>query len=101
MRWKQKMAMSSLTALLVIVLGYIDVSAAQKSRSKNPQGKSCPHNKEVKKIQGSKIAFMEDSFDFGPIPYNRKVTHIFHFKNEGTATLLLVKHVSSKVIEGC
>ncbi|MEE9611481.1 MAG: DUF1573 domain-containing protein [Desulfatiglandales bacterium] len=101
MRWKQKMAVSFLMFLLVVLFGYIDVSAAQKSRSKNPQGKSCPHNQEVKKIQGSKIAFMEDSFDFGPIPYNRKVTHTFHFKNEGTATLLLTKHAMSKVIEGC
>jgi hypothetical protein len=101
MRWKQQMGVSSLMALLVILLGYIDVSAEQKSLGKNPGGKSCPHQKEVKKVPGSKIAFMEDSVDFGQIPYDRKVTHTFHFKNEGTSPLLLSRHASSKVIEGC
>ncbi len=103
MRWKQKMAVGSLVALLVILLGSIGTAAEQKPRGKNPhgKGKSCPHQKEVKKVPGSKIAFMEDSVDFGQVPYDRKVTHTFHFKNEGTSPLVLATHVSSKVIKGC
>ena len=100
MRWKQKMTASFLMALLVIFFGYIDDATAQKSHSKNPHGKSSAHE-EVKKIRGSKIVFFENSFDFGYIPYDRKVTHNFRFKNEGTAMLFLARDIKSKVLEGC
>ncbi len=101
MRWKEKMARGSLVALLVILLGSIATAAEQKSPNKSPHGKTCAHQHEVKKVPGSKIAFMEDSVDFGQIPYDRKVTHTFHFKNEGTSPLSLATHVSSKVLKGC
>ncbi len=101
MKRKQKMVMGFLMALLVIFIGSVNIATAKKSRrSKHPSGKSCAHQK-VKQVQGSKIVFLEDSFDFGQIPYNRKVTHIFRFKNAGTSPLLLARHILSKAIEGC
>ncbi len=100
MKKEQKMMMGFLMALLVIFISSVDIAVAQKSHSDHPKGKSCPHQ-EVKPVQGSKILFVEDSFDFGQIPYNRKVTHIFRFQNAGTSPLLLARHVLSKPIEGC
>ncbi len=100
MKRKQKMVMGFLMPLLVIFIGSVDIAAPKKRHGDHPSGKSCAHQ-EVKQVQGSKIVFLEDSFDFGQIPYNRKVTHIFRFKNAGTSPLLLAQHVLSKPIEGC
>lgn len=100
MKRKQIIVTSFFVALLVVLISSVDIAAAQRSRGDHRSGKSCPH-KEVKPVQGSKIVFLEDSFDFGQIPYNRKVSHIFRFKNPGRLTLLLAPHVSSKAIEGC
>ncbi len=100
MRWKQKMGVVFFMALLVILFGNIDLAMTQKSLTKNAYGKSSAQKK-VKKVRGSKIVFFEKSIDFGKIPYNRKVTHIFRFKNEGTATLLIAKKVKHRVLEGC
>ncbi len=61
---------------------------------------SCPHE-QTKQIPGSKISFYEDSHDFGQIPYNRRVTYIFRFRNTGAETLMVAKHLRSKVKEGC
>jgi hypothetical protein len=99
MRLKRKMGVGFLMALLMILLGYIDVAMTQKSR-RNAYGKSSAQEK-VKKVRGSKIVFFEKSIDFGKVPYARKVTHIFRFKNAGTATLLLAKKVKYKLLEGC
>ena len=100
MKRKQKMVMGFLMPLVVILTSSVDIATAKKSHGKHPSGKSCAHQ-EVKQVQGSKIVFLEDSFDFGQIPYNRKVTHIFRFKNAGTSPLLLAQHILSKAIEGC
>ncbi len=100
MKRKQKMVMGFLMALLVILTSSVDIATAKKRHGDHPPGKSCAHQ-EVKQVQGSKIVFVEDSFDFGQIPYNRKVTHIFRFKNAGTSPLLLAQHILSKPIEGC
>jgi hypothetical protein len=100
MKWKQKIVMGFLMAILIIFISFIDIATAQKSHGNHPKGKSCPYE-DVKPVQGSKILFVEDSFDFGQIPYNRKVTHIFRFQNKGTSPLLLARHASSKAIEGC
>jgi hypothetical protein len=100
MKKKQKMVMGFLMALLAIFISSVDIAAAKKSHRNHSPDKSCAHQ-EVKQVQGSKIVFQEGSFDFGQIPYNRKVTHIFRFKNAGTSPLLLARHVLSKAIEGC
>ena len=100
MKTKQKLVASFLMALLVILTSSVDIATAKESQGSHPSGKSCAHQ-EVKQAQGSKIVFIEDSFDFGQIPYDRKVTHIFRFKNAGTSPLLLARHILSKAIEGC
>ncbi len=100
MKRKQEMVMGFLMTLLVILTSSVDIAAAKKRHGDHPSGKSCAQQ-EVKQVQGSKIVFVEDSFDFGQIPYNRKVTHIFRFKNAGTSPLLLAQHILSKAIEGC
>ena len=100
MKTKQKLVASFLLALFVILIGSVDIVTAKKPHGKHPSGKSCAHQ-EVKQVQGSKIVFVEDSFDFGQIPYDRKVTHIFRFKNAGTSPFLLAQHILSKAIEGC
>jgi hypothetical protein len=100
MKREQKIVMGFLMAFLIIFISSVDIAVAQKSHGNHPEGKSCPLE-DVKPVQGSKLLFVEDSFDFGQIPYNRKVTHIFGFQNAGTSPLLLARHVSSKAIEGC
>jgi hypothetical protein len=85
---------------LLLFISTWDLARAERSPGNDPAGESCPFQ-EVKEVQGSKIVFFEDSFDFGQIPVNRKVTHIFHFQNIGTEPLLLARHVKSKPIEGC
>ena len=96
----QKIVIGSLMALFVIFIGSVDIGESQKSNSDQPPGESFP-DREVKQVPGSKIVFEEDFFDFGQIPYNRKVTHIFRFQNAGTSPLLLARRASSKPIEGC
>jgi hypothetical protein len=100
MKRKGTLAMSFLLSFLLVLASPFYTAAAQSPPGSGHTGKSCPHS-EVKEVQGSEITLLEDSFDFGQIPVNRKVTHIFHFKNTGTAPLLLAQHVKSKPIEGC
>lgn len=100
MRSEQKMVTGLLMGILVAFTAAPNVATAQSSRGAHPKGKSCPHQ-EVKQVPGSRILFEEDSFDFGQIPYNRKVTHVFLFKNAGTSPLLLARHIRSKPVEGC
>jgi hypothetical protein len=95
-----KLMVSSLVVFVLILASSFDIAMAKKPQESDLSGKSCPHQ-EVKEVQGSKIVFQEDSFDFGQIPTDRKVTHIFRFQNTGTEPLLLAKHVKSKPIEGC
>lgn len=86
--------------IFLFLLGALtDPAMAGKAGHGGP-GKTCPY-KEVKPVDGSKILFEEDVVDFGQLPYARKVTHLFRFKNVGSAPLLLAPHVTSKVIEGC
>ncbi len=101
MKRKQKIELGILMALLLIIfLSFVDIMKPEQSHGNDPSGKSDPQG-EVKQVPGSKIVFAEDSFDFGQIPYNRKVTHIFHFQNAGTSPLLLARKVSSTPVEGC
>ena len=100
MKRKQKIEMGFLMALLIIFLSFVDIMAPEQSHGDDPSEKSDPQG-DVKQVPGSKIVFAEDSFDFGQIPYNRKVTHTFQFQNAGTAPLLLARKVWSKPIEGC
>jgi hypothetical protein len=92
--------MGSFLLVSSFFLSSFDIALAQKSQKKAP--KSGNSRKEVvKPIRGSRILFQEDAVDFGEIPYDRRVTHIFKFKNIGTAPLSVAKHATSKVIEGC
>jgi hypothetical protein len=100
MQRKGKLMVSSFVVFVLIVASSFDLAMAKKPQRSDLSGKSCPHQ-EVKQVQGSKIVFQEDSFDFGQIPTARKVTHIFRFQNAGAKPLLLAKHVKSKPIEGC
>ena len=46
-------------------------------------------------VEGPKIAFPEDTFDFGDITQNASVTHIFKVHNVGNAPLELIKAAAS------
>jgi hypothetical protein len=100
MKRKGNLMLSSFVVLILLVTGSFDLAIAKNPQTSDPSGASCPYQ-DVKEVQGSKIVFQEDAFDFGQIPTNRKVTHIFRFQNVGTAPLLLAPHVKSKPIEGC
>lgn len=100
MKRKGKLMVGSLVAFMLFLASSFDIPMAKEPQGSALSGKSCPHQ-EVKEVQGSKIVFLEDSFDFGQIPTDRKVTHIFRFQNTGTEPLLLAEHVKSKPIEGC
>ncbi len=100
MKKKQRIVMGFLIVFLVIFINSVDIATAQKTHSRPPSGES-PPDEEIKTVPGSKIVFFADSFDFGQIPENRRVTHIFRFKNTGTAPLLLARDLKSKPIEGC
>ena len=100
MKQKGKLMLSFFVAFIFLVTGSLDLAMAEKSQPSDPSEASCPYQ-DVKEVQGSKIVFQEDAFVFGQIPTNRKVTHVFPFRNEGTAPLLIAPHVKSKPIEGC
>jgi hypothetical protein len=97
---KQRIMKGFLIVFLAIFINSVDIATAQKTHNRNPSEESQPQE-EVQKVPGSKIVFFADSFDFGQIPENRRVTHIFRFKNTGTAPLLLARDLKSKPIEGC
>jgi hypothetical protein len=94
----------SATAVLIgfflILMGAFGVAVAGEHQHQGSSQSACPHE-QTKQISGSKIVFETDSHDFGQIPYNRTVTHLFGFRNAGTAPLLLASHIKSKPIEGC
>ena len=100
MHGKGKTAVIPGMVLLLVFTGSTVMAGGKRAQDPDHSGKSCPHL-EVKKVEGSKIRFMEDTFDFGQIPVDRKVSHNFRFENVGTAALLLARHVESKPIEGC
>ena len=100
MKKKKRFVMGFFIVFLVISINSVDIVTAQKTHRGHPPGESRPQE-EIKKVPGSKIVFLENSFDFGQIPVDRRVTHIFHFKNTGTAPLLLARDLKSKPIEGC
>lgn len=98
---KPKAVVEGFVVISFLLLSLSDVASSAEGSPKNAvKGGSCPHM-EVASVPGSKILFEEDSIDFGQIPYNRKVTHVFRFQNVGAAPLSLASHVKSKVIEGC
>jgi len=97
---KQKIVKGFIIVFLVIFINSVAIATAQKTHNRNPSEES-PPQEEVKRVPGSKIVFFADSFDFGQIPENRRVTHIFHFKNTGRAPLLVARDLKSKPIEGC
>lgn len=100
MQRTMKTIAGSLAVFLLFFISAMDAARAESAQKHDPAGKSCPYL-DVKEMQGSKIVFFEDTFDFGRIPENRRVTHTFRFRNTGTAPLLLARHVKSKPIEGC
>ena len=100
MHGKVKPAVIPVMVLLLVFASSTVTAGGKRTKDLEHSGKSCPHQ-EVKKVQGSKIRFLEDTFDFGQIPVDRKVSHNFRFENVGTAPLLLARHVKSKPIEGC
>ena len=87
-------------ALLAMFISTVNMASARESHRNHPSRESSSLE-EVAQVPGSKIVFQEDSFDFGQIPYSRKVAHIFHFQNAGTSPLLIAQHLKSKPIEGC
>jgi hypothetical protein len=97
---KAKLATVFLIGFLSVSMSLFDISMAGDAQRHGSGEGSCPHE-QTKQIPGSKIVFHEDSHDFGQIPYNRRVTHIFRFRNTGTEPLMLAKHLRSKVKEGC
>lgn len=96
MKSKRKTAMGFLMAFVVIFIGSADIVRAQNSSSEHSPG-----GQALKPVQGSKIVFEEDEFDFGQIPYNRKVTHTFRFRNPGTSPLMLARNAMSIPVVGC
>ncbi len=100
MKKKQRIVKFFLIVFLTIFINSVAIATAQKPHSRPPSGES-PPDQEIKAVSGSKIVFFADSFDFGQIPENRRVTHIFRFKNTGTAPLLLARYLKSKPVEGC
>lgn len=100
MNRKVKPAGISVMVFMLVFVYSTAMAEGKRTQDRDLSGKSCPYQ-EVEKVQGSKIRFLEDTFDFGQIPVDRKVTHNFRFENVGTAPLLLAQHVKSKPIEGC
>ncbi len=100
MQRTMKTIAGSLAVFLLFFISALDAARAESTKKDDPSGESHPYP-DVKEVQGSKIVFFEDTFDFGRIPENRRVTHTFRFKNAGTSPLLLARHVKSKPIEGC
>ena len=85
---------------LLVLFGSTAMAGSDSTQDDDISGGSCPYQ-EVENVQGSKIRFLEDTYDFGQIPVNRMISHNFRFQNVGTAPLSLAPHVTSKAIEGC
>lgn len=100
MKRKQKIEMGFLMTLFIILIYSVGIMTSNLSHDNDTPEKTVSQV-EVKQVPGSKIVFAEDSFDFGQIPYNRKVTHTFQFQSAGNSPLLLAKEASSKPVEGC
>lgn len=100
MNGKVKPAIISLTVSLLVIFGSMAMAEGERTQDGDLSGGSCPYQ-EVENVRGSKIRFLEDTYDFGQIPVDRIVSHNFRFQNVGTAPLSLAPHVTSKAIEGC
>jgi hypothetical protein len=100
MNRKVKPAVISVMVSLLVLFGSTAMAGGERTQDGDPSGGSCPYQ-EVENVQGSKIRFLEDTYDFGQIPVDRMISHNFRFQNVGTAPLSLAPHVTSKAIEGC
>jgi len=93
-------AVISVIVSLLVLLSSMAMAGSESTKDSDRSGESCPYQ-EVENVNGSKIRFLEDTYDFGQIPVDRMVSHNFRYKNIGTAPLSLAPHVTSKAIEGC
>jgi len=100
MNGKGNPAVISVMVALLVFLSSMAMAGSESTKDGDRSGESCPYQ-EVKNVTGSKIRFLEDTYDFGQIPVGRMVSHDFRYKNTGTAPLSLAPHVTSKAIEGC
>lgn len=54
-----------------------------------------------------RIAFLQEAVDYGPLPYGKMVSHIFHFTNVGDEPLRITGKfnqeglIMSRVLKGC
>lgn len=100
MNRKMKPAGIFVMVSLLVLFGSTAMAGGERTQDDDLSGGSCPYQ-EVENVQGSKIRFLEDTYDFGQIPVDRMISHNFRFQNVGTAPLSLAPHVTSKAIEGC
>ncbi len=70
MQRTMKTIAGSLAVFLLFFISALDAARAESAQKDDPSGESCPYQ-DVKEVQGSKIVFFEDTFDFGQIPENR------------------------------
>ena len=61
---------------------------------------SSPDFTEPSFTEGPSITFDEELFDFGKVPYDKKLQHVFRFRNVGSSPLVL-ERPTVKAIEGC
>lgn len=80
--------MRSLVLVLPLIL--VLAAAACEEESNPAQGSA----------SGARIAFETESVDFGQVPLDKEVRHIFKFKNVGSDTLTL-RDVRVRLVEGC
>lgn len=80
----------ALLGLLIVLAGYVIQTrgATQSVPSASP-------------AQGPRLIFDETVFDFGKVPFNKKVQHEFVFRNSGTEPLRILERPGVEVIQGC
>jgi hypothetical protein len=55
---------------LLVLSSSMAMGGSESTKGNGRSGESCPYQ-EVENVQGSKIRFLEDSYDFGQIPVDR------------------------------
>jgi hypothetical protein len=79
MNRKVKPAVISVMVFLLVFVSSTAMAGGKRTQEPDPSEKSCPHQ-EVKKVQGSKILFQENSLDLDRFPSTGRLPAGFVFK---------------------
>jgi HYDIN/CFA65/VesB family protein len=89
---------------LFALLGLLALVGLVAACASSAAGSSAPKVQPAPKVDaytgGPRLAFDNQSVDFGPVPYNKEVKATYQVKNVGDQKLT-IKNVDVKTVQGC